>query len=362
MTNKTQNNVSGKLRFPAEWERTGAVMVAWPHADTDWAYMLDEVQACYLKLIEAITRHATVVIVTPRIEDVMPRLMDTDADPTKIQWFVAPTNDTWTRDYGPLTTTTGPDDWQINDFCFNGWGLKFAADRDNLVTSRMFNEGFLGGQYVNRLGFVLEGGSIESDGQGTLLTTTRCLMSPNRNGDLTQAEISARLKEYFGAETVLWLDHGALEGDDTDSHIDTLARLAPNDTIIYTGTSDESDSHYAELREMKYDLLEMRKADGSGFHLLELPLPSPVYDEEGNRLPATYANYLVLNDAVLMPTYGQPKKDNLAARILKIAFPDHIIETVDCLPLVKQHGSLHCATMQLPYEILPTCPTPYVPE
>lgn len=356
------NNNSSAVRLPAEWERTGGVLLAWPHTDTDWAPMLDCVQNCYIELIEAITRHVRAIVVTPDMSSISSRLVRSDIDIDRLVWVIQPTNDTWTRDYGPIVTTSGRDIWQINDFKFNGWGLKFAADRDNLVTSALCRNDTFIGQYCNRLGFVLEGGSIESDGCGTLLTTTRCLMSPNRNGDLDHDEIEQTLKACLGVNRVLWLDHGALEGDDTDSHIDTLARFAANDTIVYVGTDDKTDSHYDELSRMRKDLRSFRTADGKPYNLIELPLPDPIYDEDGNRLPATYANFLILNEAVLMPTYGQECKDRLAAQILKTAFPNHTIETVDCRAFIRQHGSLHCATMQLPYEILSSCPTPSVSE
>lgn len=346
------------LRFPAEWERVGAVMVAWPHAKTDWEYMLDNVDACYVRLLEAITARSTAIIVTPDPTRLLPLIMMSDINIDNVQWFITDTNDTWTRDYGPLITTTGPDDWQINDFKFNGWGLKFAANLDNLVTGKMSRDTALMGQYVNRLGFVLEGGSVESDGCGTLLTTAECLLSPNRNGDLTQEQIESRLKEYLGVKRVLWLHHGALEGDDTDSHVDTLARLAPDNTIVYVGCDDEKDSHYGQLKLMEDELKTLRTADGNPYRLVRLPLPALIFDEEGQRLPATYANFLILNDAVLMPTYRQPEIDKKAVEALTEAFPGREIVPVDCTELIYQHGSLHCATMQLPFQILPLCQTP----
>lgn len=352
--------MNDKLRMPAEWERTGAVMVAWPHSSTDWQYMLPEVTKCYISLIETISRHKKVVIVTPDMSNVLPALMASDIYPEQLLWFIAPTNDTWTRDYGPIVTTSGSDEWFINDFKFNGWGLKFAADKDNLVTGKMTSENFFIGNYKNRLGFVLEGGSIESDGTGTLMTTSRCLMSPNRNGEMSQEDIESYLKENLGAKQVLWVNYGYLSGDDTDSHIDTLARLAPGDTIIYVGTNDKSDEHFGELHKMKEELMNFRNLAGQPFNLLELPLPDPIYDEDGCRLPATYANYLVLENVLFMPIYNQVEKDELAKQILQIAFPEHIIEQVDCTALIQQHGSLHCATMQLPYEILSLCETPKI--
>jgi agmatine/peptidylarginine deiminase len=321
-------------------------MIAWPHAETDWAYMLNEVQECYEQIARAIIKHAKLLIVAPETSAIRARLADCDND--SLFFFDVDTNDTWTRDYGVLTTLNADGSPIYNDFCFNGWGLKFASNFDNLVTRKMVFASILDGKYHNELGFVLEGGSIESDGEGTILTTRECLLSPNRNGDLTRKQISTHLKDVFGAKKVLWLDHGALEGDDTDSHIDTLARLAPHNTIVYVGCDDKSDSHYDELSAMRADLQAMRNLNGEPFNLVELPLPDAIYDEEGERLPATYANFLILNDAVLLPIYGQPKKDFLAEQIMKIVFPDHEIISIDCNALIKQHGSLHCATMQFP--------------
>ena len=202
------------------------------------------------------------------------------------------------------------------------------------------------------MGFALEGGSIESDGNGLILTTSECLLSPNRNGDLSKEEIEQYLTTIFGIKKMLWLDYGFLEGDDTDSHIDTLARIAPNDTIVYVGTDDMSDIHYEALQSMKQQLTQFTTLEGNKFNLIELPLPDPIYDEDGYRLPATYANFLIMDKSVIMPIYNQPQKDFLATQIMQIAFPNHNIITVDCNALIKQHGSLHCVTMQLPKEIL----------
>ena len=334
------------MRLPAEWEPQKAVLIAWPHAQTDWAYMLDEVEKCYVELAKNIVPFAQLIIVAPDTSHIHDLLADCPQE--KIFYIDLDTNDTWTRDYGPITTLTADGEAVINDFCFNGWGLKFAADLDNLVTRKLSFTGILPTRIVNRMSFVFEGGSIESDGCGTLLTTTRCLMSPNRNGGMSRREIGTYIKQALGARKLLWLDHGALEGDDTDSHIDTLARFAPDNTIVYVGCNDPSDPHYNELQAMKHDLRALHNADGQKFNLIELPLPNAVYDEDGNRLPATYANFLVINNAVLVPVYGQPKLDELACKILRVAFTGFEVIPVNCSALIKQHGSLHCATMQLP--------------
>lgn len=333
-------------RLPAEWEAVDSVLLSWPHRLTDWNYMLDEVNDCFKNIAAAIVRHAALIVVTPEPEVVAARLESLPRE--KITYIKADTNDTWARDLGAITTVGADGGFEINDFKFNGWGLKFAANLDNLVTGRMYDYGIFRARYINRLGFVLEGGSIESDGAGTLLTTSECLLSPNRNGDLSKKEIEARLKDFFGLNRVLWLDHGSLAGDDTDSHIDTLARLAPHDTIYYVECDNPSDVNFEPLMKMKEQLATFTTADGTPYNLIGLPLPDPVFDEDGEQLPATYANFLILNDAILLPVYDQPAKDKLATQLLRIAFPDHEIVPVDCRALIRQHGSLHCVTMQFP--------------
>lgn len=336
------------MRLPAEWESTEAVLLSWPHAGTDWAYMLDEVENCFVNIATAIAPYARVVIVAPDIDHVASKLQHIPAE--RLIICPMPTNDTWARDFGPITTIDAEGRLIVNDFKFNGWGLKFAADKDNLITSRLCKAGLFTGLRANRLGFVLEGGSIESDGEGTLLTTSECLMSPNRNGSLNRDEIEDYLKDAFGVTKVLWLDHGALAGDDTDSHIDTLARLAPpGDVIFYTGCNDPDDEHYPALKAMAEQLATFTTASGKPYTLIELPLPDAVYDpDEGIRLPATYANFLIVNGAVLLPVYNQAMKDRQAIDTLRVALPDYEIVPVDCRALIRQHGSLHCVTMQLP--------------
>lgn len=261
-----------------------------------------------------------------------------------------PTNDTWARDHGAITLI-GAEGPILLDFKFNGWGLKFASDKDNLITRRLVEAEALHGTYENRLGFVLEGGSIESDGRGTLLTTSECLLSPNRNGQMTQAEIEDYLRRTFHVQQVLWLDHGYLAGDDTDSHIDTLARLCPDDTIVYVQCTDEQDEHYDALHQMEEQLKTFRTLAGKPYRLLPLPMADAVV-EDGERLPATYANFLVVNGAVLYPTYAQPDNDRRAAEVLSQAFPGYEIVGIDCRALICQHGSLHCVTMQYPVGVL----------
>ena len=334
-----------KVVFPAEWHPQEAVMVTWPHRDSDWAPLLEEVVRCYVDISKEILRRERLLVVVPPGEDVTPYFSVEERQ--NLQIVEIPSNDTWTRDHGPITLFQGSRP-VIADFGFNGWGLKFAADRDNQITGQLFEKGIFHPSvtYQNRLDFILEGGSVESDGMGTLLTTRRCLLAPNRNQPMIQAAIEDALKEMLGATRVLWLNHGYLAGDDTDSHVDTLARFCATDTIAYVKCDDVNDEHYEALRAMEQELQAFVTSSGDPYRLIPLPMADAVY-EEGERLPATYANFLILNDAVLMPFYGTGK-DEIARHQLQQAFPDREVVGVDCSVLILQHGSLHCATMQLP--------------
>ena len=315
-----------KRRMPAEWEKQSAVQLTLPNEHTDWAPILPEITAVYEEMKREISKREPLIIV----DDI-------------------PHNDTWARDHGFITCLTptpspvgeGKEEVILLDFCFNGWGGKFPAELDNALNRRLYEQGLVKGTYEPHLDFVLEGGSIESDGKGTIFTTRCCLMAPHRNQPLTQEEIEERLKEYLGAERIVWLNHGSLIGDDTDGHIDTLVRIAPDDTLLYTGGDEE----HPDLMEMEKELQGLRTCHDRPYRLLRLPLPRPIYDGD-DRLPATYANYLVINGAVLVPTYGQPDLDEEAMRTIGEAFPDREIIGIDCRAVIKQHGSLHCCTMQ----------------
>ena len=324
-------------RFPAEWEPQWGVQLTWPHAATDWAPILEEITETYKEIAREISAREALLIVAPE-----------SARPTiSYPLSAIPSNDTWARDHGFITLVDDQGHARLLDFCFNGWGEKFAADLDNAINRRLYEEEKLQGEYIDCLDFVLEGGSIESDGKGTVFTTTGCLLAPHRNQPLTQAQIEQRLKQELHAERILWIDHGNLTGDDTDGHIDTLVRICPNDTLLYVGCDDPDDEQYTELKLMEEQLKTFRTLEDKPYRLLKLPMPRPIYDD-GDRLPATYANFLVINNAVLCPTYAQPDLDAEALRLIKEAFPDREIVGIDCRSIIKQHGSLHCCTMQFP--------------
>lgn len=313
-------------RMPAEWERQYAVQLTWPNKDTDWAPILKDITAVYEQMAQEISKREKLIVV----DDL-------------------PHNDTWARDHGFISVIEQrgeKNELLLLDFKFNGWGEKFPAQLDNKLNKQIYDLNMVKGTYESHLDFVLEGGSIESDGKGTLFTTSYCLLSSHRNQPMNQQDIEQRLKQWLGAKRVVWIDHGLLEGDDTDGHIDTLVRVAPDDTLLYIGCDDKDDEQYQELSLMEQQLKTLKTLDGQPYKLLRLPMPRPIYDEQGERLPATYANYLVINGAVLYPTYGQPDKDDEARDIIQQAFPDREMVPIDCRAVIWQHGSLHCCTMQ----------------
>lgn len=335
--------------LPAEWHLQSGVQLTWPHAGTDWAYMLEEVQECFVRIAREIAERELLLIVTPEPEAVEEQIAAT-VNRTNVRFLKCETNDTWARDHGAITMIDNGTP-SLLDFKFNGWGLKFASDLDNQITRQAVAASALKGTYVDRLGFVLEGGSIESDGMGTLLTTSECLLSPNRNGQLNRVEIEEYLMSTFHLQQVLWLDHGYLAGDDTDSHIDTLARFCSPNTIAYVKCEDKNDEHYEALRAMEEQLKTFRTLAGEPYRLLALPMADKV-EEDNQRLPATYANFLIMNEAILYPTYNQPANDRRAGEVLQEAFPNYQIVGIDCRALIRQHGSLHCVTMQYPLGVI----------
>ncbi|WP_199097078.1 agmatine deiminase family protein [Dyella sp. ASV21] len=335
------------LRLPAEWEPQSAVLIAWPHADTDWADRLAEVETTYVALAAAATRFQPLIIVVAsnalRLR-AQALLTGEGVDLSQVRFVELPYDDTWLRDSGPITLKAGEGQFQLTDFRFTGWGGKFGAEQDDALIAGLVNEGVFGQAAHKRVDWALEGGGIESDGVGTVLTTWRCLTQ--RHPEQSREEMTAILSDSLHAKRVLWLDYGYLEGDDTDAHIDTLARFAPGDRIVYQACDDHTDPHYDELKRMGEELAALRTPDGRPYQLYPLPWARPILDE-GRRLAASYANYLIVNGAVLVPAYGDVADDE-AARIIREAHPGREVVQVPCRPLIWQNGSLHCITMQLP--------------
>ena len=343
--------IESSLRLPAEWEPQSAVLIAWPHAGTDWAERLAAVEATYVALAAAVTRFQRLIVVVADATlnaHAQSQLRQAGVDLSKVRFVELPYDDTWLRDSGPITLKAGDGTFQLTDFRFTGWGGKFGAEQDDALVGGLVEAGVFGHAAHKRIDWALEGGGIESDGTGSVLTTWRCLVQ--RHPEQSRDEMSAILRDSLHAGRVLWLDYGYLEGDDTDAHIDTLARFAPAGGIVFQACDDASDPHHDELQRMAIELAALRNAEGYPYQLHPLPWPKPILDD-GRRLAASYANYLVVNGAVLVPAYGDPA-DAEAARIIGAAHPGREIVQVPCRPLIWQNGSLHCITMQLPAGIV----------
>lgn len=343
--------MTDRLRLPAEWEPQSAILIAWPHAGTDWAERLAEVEETYIALVAAIVRFQRVLICVADADLQIyaeARLRSARVDMQRVRFVEAEYDDTWLRDSGPITLARAGGGFQLLDFRFTGWGGKFQASRDDQLVSVLAEQGLFADSDVRRIDFALEGGAIDCDGAGTLLTTWQCLHE--RHPQRSRESLSHDLADWLAQQRVLWLDHGYLEGDDTDAHIDTLARFAGTDAIVYQACDDADDSHYAELQAMGAELAALRTAEGAPYRLFPLPWAQPVIDQ-GRRLAASYANFLIVNGAVLMPAYGDAA-DAQAQAVMAQAFPQHEIVPIPCRALIWQNGSLHCITMQLPAGLL----------
>ena len=336
--------------LPAEWAAQQEVQLTWPHPATDWAPRLEQVLPVFAAIGAAISQREDLLVALhdeASQRECERQLRAAGADLARCHFHRGPSNDSWARDHGPITLRHPDGRRRLLDFAFNAWGLKFAADLDNQLTRRLHAAGAYGDLPLQTLGMVLEGGSIDSDGQGTLLTTDACLLSPNRNPQWSREEISSQLCVLLGVERVFWLQSGYLQGDDTDAHVDTLARFCSAGVIAYQSCDDPLDDHFAPLQQMAAELAGFPQIDGRLYHLMPLPCPAARYDAEGERLPLSYANFLIINGAVLLPGYDDPA-DAVAAERLAAAFPDREIVLLPCLELARQHGSLHCVTMQIP--------------
>ncbi|SFV61674.1 Agmatine deiminase [hydrothermal vent metagenome] len=329
--------------LPPEWQKQRAVLMAFPHKNSDWATDLKSALVPFIRIAQAIAYKTPVYIICDNKDNISSLFCST----RNMSFIEIATNDTWIRDYGYISLVEDGN-MKLLDFKFDAWGGKFEYDLDNNVNKILHKKGYMGIIPLESIDFVLEGGSIESDGVGTILTTTACLCNENRNGGLSKDEVEEKLKEYLGAKRVLWLDYGYLAGDDTDSHIDTLARFVSEDTIMYIQCRDEKDEHYIELKKMEEQLKEFRTVENKKYNLIPLPMVSAKFDNEQNRLPATYANFLITNGALIYPSYSV-KEDKIVYKIFKEFFKDKEIIPVECSRLIEEGGSLHCSTMQIPF-------------
>ncbi|OIP52890.1 MAG: agmatine deiminase [Helicobacteraceae bacterium CG2_30_36_10] len=322
-----------KRRFIAEFEEQSFTQIIFPHAKSDWVDYLDEAEKTFINIINAIIKYQKCLVVCSDIQAVKRHF-----DENENLYFVEfETNDTWARDCSVLCVEENSN-ITLLDFTFTGWGSKFDAHKDNRM-SRAISQHY--SKEMQTVDFILEGGGVESNGEGIILTTAECVLNKNRNNTFTSEQITKKIKETLGAIEVLYLNHGYLAGDDTDSHIDTLARFIDKKTIMYVACGNIYDEHYKELKLMEEELQTIAKTHD--FRLIALPMTKPVYFDE-ERIPATYANFLFVNGAVIVPTYNIAQ-DEEALNIFRKSLPHLEVVGVDCSVLIRQHGSLHCVTM-----------------
>ncbi len=327
-------------RLPAEWEPQDSILMVFPHQETDWALDMKSAQSVFLRMASSIAATQKLILICDDIETTKQFFCYHD----KISFVQFKTNDTWIRDFGPISIYHD-DQRELIDFRFNGWGNKYKSSLDDMATKVLHEKWHFMVSPLRYVDFVLEGGSIESDGQGTLMSTKKCLLNPNRNPSYTQKDIENKLTSLLGVTHFLWLEEGELEGDDTDAHIDTLARFIDAKTIAYVSCTDVSDSHYAPLQKMKQELEAFKTQEGESYHLVPLPLPAAIY-KDNQRLAATYANFLITNKSILLPIYND-EKDKEMVELFKSLFPQREIIPINALRLIEEGGSIHCSTMQV---------------
>lgn len=338
------------VRWPAEWEPQDAVWISWPHRDDLWQGGLQELYATYGRVVSAIAPHACVCVNAAENlhSSIRHQLQVAGVDDEQFRLFPHPTNDVWCRDHGPIFVQSLQDgslilaDWQ-----FNAWGGKFAPwDLDNQVPQRIAASLGLPSRCSQ---MILEGGAIEGNGEGLLITTESVLLNPNRNPQWTKSDIEQEIKRMLGVQSIFWLGSG-IEGDDTDGHIDDMVRFVSRDAVVSIVENDSKSPHYMALSENNERLQDLRGVDGSRIEVVPLPMPEPIVAEDWRleQLPASYANFLIVNDAVIVPIFNQPKNDDRALGILRECFGKKQIVGVDARKLVLEGGAIHCITQQQP--------------
>lgn len=345
-----------KPYLPAEWYPQWGIILTWPHEQTDFKQDLVDLNLLYYDIVSVISEFQNVCILCydPEHEYHLKTLLhELPQFGEKIHFVTTKTNDVWIRDYGPLTTFSGTQSGNMvfNLFHFNGWGNKYRHNEDQAAAKGLAtywqNNKLYPEVHIKEDAFILEGGSIDTDGNGTALVTSHCLLNQNRNGSMTKEEIEKKLSETLGLDRILWVSEGYLEGDDTDSHIDQLARFCNENTILHASCEDPDDPHFDALNRMAKQLASFTTKEGEPYNLVPLPIPSPIVSESGERLPASYINFLIINGAVLLPIYDDPLDDETLIT-LGHCFPGREIIPILCTPLIEQYGSLHCATMHVP--------------
>ena len=333
--------------FPAEFARHDATWLSWPHKEASWPGKIETIYPIYARFIKAVAEGERVCINVAdeaMKQKALRHLQAVEADLSRVEFFLHPTNDAWCRDHGPAFLINPAEKKKmIVDWGYNAWGGKYPPfDLDDVVPTRIAHHYH---SPVVHPGIDMEGGSVEFNGRGTLLTTTACLLNPNRNPHLNQEQIEAYLRDYYGVTNILWLGDGII-GDDTDGHIDDLTRFVNEDTVVTVVEQNRSDENYAPLRENVELLEKLKLENGRSIKIVELPMPAPVVYED-QRLPASYANFYISNNYVVVPTF-RDKQDDVALDILQKHFPDRTVLGLDSWDIIWGLGSFHCLSQQEP--------------
>lgn len=334
-------------KFPAEWEKHTATWLTWPYLDDSFPEKLDVVYPSYLEFVKQVSLGEKVRINVPDEHQklVLTQMLElTDVNPNQVEIFIHPSNDVWCRDHGPafVVNPGAKEKKAIVSWEFNAWGGKYPTDFDNLIPDKIAQHFGLPAFHP---GIIMEGGSVEFNGKGTILTTTACLLNKNRNPQLNQAQIEKFLCGYYGAEQILWLGDG-IAGDDTDGHVDDITRFVNEDTVVTAVETNECDENYQPLQDNLEELVKMRLLNGKQLNIIELPMPVAQY-WKGRRLPASYANFYICNAAVIVPTF-RCVQDEVALDILSQIFKDRKVIGIDSVDIVWGLGSFHCLSQQEP--------------
>jgi agmatine deiminase len=334
------------FRFPAEWHPHRATWLSWPHNKDSWPGKINSIYKPYCTFIKEIAKgeHVCINVANDSMQAKAMRLLqEIEADLSKITFYHHPTNDAWCRDHGPAFVI-GPNEKAVINWEYNAWGGKYPPfDLDNQIPTLVANK--LGLRTFNP-GIVMEGGSVDFNDQGIILTTTACLLNKNRNPHLNQIQIENYLKDYYGAQEIWWIGDGIV-GDDTDGHVDDITRFVNTNTVVTAIEANESDENYEPLQENLERLKTFRLPNDQPLKIVELPMPKPVIYQD-QRLPASYANFYIANRCVVVPTYRDPKNDSLALEIMQSLFADRLVIGIDSTDLVWGLGSFHCLSQQEP--------------
>lgn len=334
--------------FPAEFAEHKAMWLSWPHKEESWPGKINLIYPSYCQFIKEVSKSEIVRINVANEamrQFAIGHLEKTGVDLSRIEFYFHPTNDAWCRDHGPafLINPEADNKKVIVDWNYNAWGNKYPPyDLDDVIPTLIANQFNLP---VFHPGIVMEGGSVEFNGKGSLLTSTACLLNPNRNPHLNQEEIETYLHQYYGVDQILWVDEGIV-GDDTDGHIDDTVRFVNEDTVLTVVEENKQDENHALLEHNLKQLKKLRLLNGKQLNIVELPMPDEVI-YEGQRLPASYANFYIANHAVIVPTF-RCDKDDQALSIIQECFPTREIIGIDSTDIIWGLGSFHCLSQQEP--------------